>query len=314
MKLNKIFAVALAALTMTACSDDDKLELNTASGVTVAMEDATFTIGENVDIFNVPIEVTGEANGIITVTVQVKEGPANPDDPEHPTQPAKEDVNYIITSKTVNIPAGDKTFGIEIRNNWEQGVINDDYVFELTIVDVKGATLGAQKSTVVTIENVDDAYTMMCGKWTFTGEHLFNPVGMQTYTLTMKTPDPVEEAQYYGHELYAFGIRGQDFLYIPFTFAYDEDTEEISMELIAGDLCTTSLVNFTGLGSCALVAATEYNLSGFGENVPVTVPDFDHIVFDPTTEFFLAVMPYPALNSIEGYWGGWSNMTLERVK
>ena len=54
MKLNKIFAVALAALTMTACSDDDKLELNTASGVSVAMEDATFTIGENVDLFNVP--------------------------------------------------------------------------------------------------------------------------------------------------------------------------------------------------------------------------------------------------------------------
>ena len=142
MKLNKIFAVALAALTMTACSDDDKLELNTASGVSVAMEDATFTIGENVDLFNVPIEVTGEANGIITVTVQVKEGPANPDDLEHPTQPAKEDVNYIITSKTVNIPAGSKTFGIEIRNNWEQGVINDDYVFELTIVDVKVASFG----------------------------------------------------------------------------------------------------------------------------------------------------------------------------
>lgn len=313
MKLNKIFAVALAALTMTACSDDDKLELNTASGVSVAMEDATFTIGENVDLFNVPIEVTGEANGIITVTVQVKEGPANPDDPEHPTQPAKEDVNYIITSKTVNIPAGSKTFGIEIRNNWEQGVINDDYVFELTIVDVKGATLGAQKSTVVTIENVDDAYTMMLGNWVFTGVSQLEPGGTETYNLSMKTPDPVLEAEYYGHELYAFGINGYDFLYIPFSFAYDEETEEITMELISETLCCTSLLKFPGLGTCA-IASNTMNGPSFGPNMPVTTPDFDHIVFDPATEFFLAVMPYPALNRIAGYFAGWNQMTLERVK
>ena len=35
MKLNKIFAIALAALTLTACSDDD--DINTAN-VTVNMQ------------------------------------------------------------------------------------------------------------------------------------------------------------------------------------------------------------------------------------------------------------------------------------
>lgn len=312
MKLNKIFAVALAALTMTACSDDDKLELNTASGVTVAMEDATFTIGENVDMFNVPIEVTGEANGIITVTVQVKEGPANPDDVEHPTQPAKEDVNYIITSKTVNIPAGSKTFGIEIRNNWEQGVINDDYVFELTIVDVKGATLGAQKSTIVTIENVDNAYTMMLGNWTFVGRSEYEPGDMETYNITMKTPDPVLEADLYGKELYAFGISGYDFLYIPFSFEYDEETEVISMELLSDHFASTVNQKFTGLGECELRSNTVYGPS-YGPNVPVTVPDFDHIVFDPETEFLIAVSPV-GTSAIAGYFAAWYQMTLERVK
>ena len=135
----------------------------------------------------------------------------------------------------------------------------------------------------MTIENVDDAYTMMLGNWVFTGVSQFEPGGTETYNLSMKTPDPVLEAEYYGHELYAFGINGYDFLYIPFSFAYDEETDTMDGP-------------------------------SFGPNMPVTTPDFDHIVFDPATEFFLAVMPYPALNRIAGYFAGWNQMTLERVK
>ena len=51
MKLNKIFAIALAALTLTACSDDDDNNflggVNTASGVTVEMGNSQFTTQES---------------------------------------------------------------------------------------------------------------------------------------------------------------------------------------------------------------------------------------------------------------------------
>ena len=44
MKFNKIYAIALAALTLTACSDDDDNGLNSTSGVTVQMQQSTMSV------------------------------------------------------------------------------------------------------------------------------------------------------------------------------------------------------------------------------------------------------------------------------
>lgn len=71
MKLNKIFAIALAALTLTACSDDD--DVNSAA-CTVSMQEQTINASEDMvaDIYYyVPIQVTGDSNGPIRVTVEV---------------------------------------------------------------------------------------------------------------------------------------------------------------------------------------------------------------------------------------------------
>ncbi len=311
MKLNKIFAIALAALSLTACSDDDS-DYNTASGVTVEMAQATFDIEENVDMFYIPFNVTGDANGMINVTVEVKEGPANPNDTNHPTIPALKDEDYIITSYSINVPAGEHVGKIEVRNNWEQGVINDDRVFTVTIIGAEGATIGSQKSTVVTLVNVDDAYTMMLGTWKFKAESAFGD-GPVEYLLTMKTPDPVTEADYYGKELYAFGLMGHNFVFLPFNFEYDADTEVVTMSIQSGTLATTSLINFTGFGKCVVAGNSIYTKQGFGPDIPVTVTDYSKIEVDPSAEWFLNVMPYPAMNQILGFWDGWTQMSLEKL-
>lgn len=95
MKLYKIFAVALAALTMTACSDDDdKIGWNSNADVTVEMGQASISFKEGRGMVNVPVTVTGEANGNIMVTVACEETGLNP---------AQEDVHYYVTDKTIII-------------------------------------------------------------------------------------------------------------------------------------------------------------------------------------------------------------------
>lgn len=304
MKLNKIFAIALAALTMTACSDDDDHNflggVNTASGVTVEMGSANFDTQENISTFYVPIAVHGETNGKVTVTVEIREAVLGEDQ-----EAAIEDVHYIITSKKINIAEGETTGLLEINNNWEQGVINNDRLFDITIVKVEGATIGAQSTCTVNIQNVDDAYTMMAGTWTLTcTDHTGTD---QTWTIDMQTLPAGDE--YYGTELDAFGFRGLNYIYLPFSFEYDVETEEITMTLMTGSFCTTSIINFKDLGQCIVAGSSAYP-NGFGADIPCTA-DFNSITVDPVP-FTLAVMPYPALDEILGGWGRYTNIKLTR--
>ena len=73
MKLSKILAIGLAVLTMTACSDDDEFNFNSDGNVTVDMAQPSITLKENKGYFNVPVVVSGEANGYVQVTVEVQE-------------------------------------------------------------------------------------------------------------------------------------------------------------------------------------------------------------------------------------------------
>ncbi len=56
MKFSKIFAIGLAALTMTACSDDDN-NMNSAQDVTVSLGVTTLEVDEddNGSIYNIPV-------------------------------------------------------------------------------------------------------------------------------------------------------------------------------------------------------------------------------------------------------------------
>ena len=76
-----------------ACSSDDD-SWNSAADVTVSMKNPTMVIKENMGLTNVPIKVEGKTNGNVYVTLAVKEVGSNP---------AKEDVHYYITDKTISI-------------------------------------------------------------------------------------------------------------------------------------------------------------------------------------------------------------------
>ncbi len=237
MKLNKIFAIALAALTLTACSDDDDNNflggVNTASGVTVEMGNSQFVTEESQEYFYVPIAVNGETNGKVVVTVEIRQAT-----PGANQEGATEGKDYVVTSKTVNIAAGETTGFLEMANNWESGVINPDRVFDVTIVKASGAQIGSQASCTVIIENSDNPYTMMCGTWNFKAlDRGGNEVDLN---LTLKTATAGTSA--FGDQLWLTGVMGDADYMIRFTdFTYDEATGKGSMKLGYGKMMTNNL-------------------------------------------------------------------------
>lgn len=161
MKLNKIFAIAVALLAFTSCSDDDEQDYNTNGNVTVSMKESTMTVDEFTtdDVINVPIVVNGTANGMIKVNLVVN---------ATGTTGAVEDKDYYVTSKTIYIPDTKK------EGNMEIAIVNNrfkepDRTFTVSIVSAEGATVAQNdNSTLVTIAD-DDAtlYGRLQGKWTF---------------------------------------------------------------------------------------------------------------------------------------------------
>lgn len=156
MKYIKLFMLLAVVTFFGACSSDDD-SWNTASDVTVSMKNSTMTIKENMGLTNVPIEVTGKTNGNVFVTIQVKEVGDNP---------AKEDVNYYITDKTINISDGVGNVEVEPVDDDE---VNADRQFEITIVEAKGAKIGNATTVVSLKDNDSQVYEKLQGKWKLTG-------------------------------------------------------------------------------------------------------------------------------------------------
>ena len=156
MKYIKLFMLLAVVTFFGACSSDDD-SWNTASDVTVNMKNPTMNIKENMGLTNVPIEVTGKTNGNVFVTIQVKEVGENP---------AKEDVHYYITDKTINISDGVGNVEVEPVDD---DVVNDDRKFEITIVDAKGAKIGNATTVVSLKDNDNNVYEKLQGKWKLTG-------------------------------------------------------------------------------------------------------------------------------------------------
>lgn len=312
MKLNKIYAIALAALTLTACSDDDGPSLNTESGVTVGFnttytyEDRvpatsdTLFVNENAGIFNVPIVVSGATNGSIIVEIETITGTA---DPANHLDAAKEVDNYVVTTKKIRIPEGATSAAVEVNAIWPQGVIDNDRTFTLKIKNAQGATV-SNAETIVTIKNIDSAYTMMLGSWTFTGNDWDGlPV---TYDLTMSTPDASDPD--YGSFLMATGFLGYNFGFIPFEFAYDQDTDQITMSIPAGAQASTGAINF---GSFTGIWATASSQSLWGADIPVDVVDYNEITVDPNKTLFIVSIDVSTM-APRSFWDKFNNMNLKR--
>lgn len=165
MKYVKIFALSLAALSLTACSD--KEDYNSASGVTVEMAQNEITVRENQGLFNVPIKVTGEANGPIKVHVKV-EGTGN--NPAHLFQESNGtwSGDFIVSSYDLNIPAGTSSVDVEI-NTVDNTDENENKTFAVTIESVDGASAGSLTSTTIIIKDNDSfPYDKVQGNWRLT--------------------------------------------------------------------------------------------------------------------------------------------------
>lgn len=139
-----------------ACSSDDD-SWNTASDVTVSMKNSKMVIKENMGLTNVPIEVKGKTNGNVYVTLEVK---------EVGNKPAKEDVHYYITDKTISI--SDSIGYVEVEPV-DDDEINADRTFEITIVEAKGAKIGNATTQVSLKDNDSQIYEKLQGKWKLTG-------------------------------------------------------------------------------------------------------------------------------------------------
>ena len=310
MKLNKIFAIALAALTMTACSDDDD-DFNTASGVSVQMQSATLETRENTKVFNVPFEVVGKANGPIVVYVETS--PTG-------TEPAVADENYLVTSNRIIVPAGETVGYVEIcpvDNNEE----NETRTFNVTITKVEGANIGAQKTTTVGLrDNDSDPYEKMAGTWTMVCSTVFSNGDDGPFTLSVETPNPddPDEAEYYGYELYGFGLSGMSNVYVTLNYGYNEITDEVTMSIQTGSFASTTVFNF-GSFEGVFIGSSQYPASGmnFGSDIPLTygVDEANGVEYyeaDPNVMYFLSVVVYPELNQNMGFYDGWRGIRFER--
>lgn len=163
MKLNKIFAFALAALMTTACSsDDESFNFNTAADVTVEMGESYVEVMENVGIFTIPVNVTGKPNGYVQITVECA---------EIGTDPAIENRHYYLTTDVINIPQDDKEGTVQFTTVDRRG-LDPNRTYTCTIVNVKGGVVGAQKTTTIQIDDKGSSPTLqeLPGKWLVTGK------------------------------------------------------------------------------------------------------------------------------------------------
>lgn len=162
MKATKFLALAAVALMATSCSNDDKeFTYNTMAGVTVEMGEATVEVKENVGLFTLPISVIGDRDGYVTVTVECTETSENP---------AIANRHYILTSDRINIAADSDQGVVEFRSVDGRGY-NPDLQYNVTIVSVEGATIGANKTTTVTIidKGSSPAYNDLAGSYIYSG-------------------------------------------------------------------------------------------------------------------------------------------------
>lgn len=194
-----------------ACSSDDD-SWNSAADVTVSMKNPTMVIKENMGLTNVPIEVKGKTNGNVYVTLAVKEVGSNP---------AKEDVHYYITDKTISI--SDSIGYVEVEPV-DDDEINADRTFEITIVEAKGAEIGNATTQVSLKDNDSQIYEKLQGKWKLTGVSR-QGAPMESVVKIIGASD--EKDGDYNHTLYLTGMAVSS---SSARLSFDEKNKEIAFD------------------------------------------------------------------------------------
>ena len=295
MKYIKLFMLLAVVAFMGSCSDDDE-SWNSKSGVTVSMENESMRFKESVGIVKVPIKVEGEANGPVSVTVEVKETGSNP---------AKENVNYYITTKTIKI--SDNTGNVELECV-DDDKINDERTFEISIVSAKGATVGSNTTTAVTLrDNDSEFYEKLQGSWVM--NCTFNDAPTKWDVKIVGATD--EEDEDYNKVLYITGMLGYKWTTAKLSYDFDKATGKGSVAFdYLGQYNFAEGVNFTGLGVCNVrLFSVAGNQLSEDPIYGTWSDDFKNITFDEGTLYG------GVFDSSDAHKGGWfeiSNITMTK--
>lgn len=295
MKYIKLFMLLAVVAFMGSCSDDDE-SLNSKSGVTVSMENKSMRFKESVGIVKVPIKVEGEANGPVSVTVEVKETGYNP---------AKENVNYYITTKTIKI--SDNTGNVELECV-DDDKINDERTFEISIVSAKGATVGSNATTAVTLrDNDSEFYEKLQGSWVM--NCTYNKAPTKWDVKIVGATD--ENDKDYNKVLYITGMIGYQWTTAKLSYDYNKATGKGSVAFdYLGQYNFAEGVNFNGLGVCNVrLFSVAGNQLSEDPIYGTWSDDFKNITFDEGTLYG------GVFDSSDAHKGGWfeiSNITMTK--
>lgn len=243
MKYIKLFMLVAMASLFASCSDDE--EYNSNSEVTVGFEQATVTMKETAGIFNIPIKVTGARNGNVSIVVTTE---------ETGEYPAKENVNYIITDKTLNLKADTLKSGVinvEVKaiNDSE---VNEDRTFKLNITTVNGAQKSETTSVLVTLRDDDgEFYSRFSGEWVMTAKEVvgeddnnnlifadFSPIIVEINATSDETkPEYNNILTAYSKAMFDVGVK-LDCAW-NFRYSYNEDTNKGTFAFICGETIST---------------------------------------------------------------------------
>lgn len=295
MKYIKLFMLLAVVAFMGSCSDDDE-SWNSKSGVTVSMVNESMRFKESVGIVKVPIKVEGEANGPVSVTVEVKETGSNP---------AKENVHYYITTKTIKI--SDNTGNVELECV-DDDKINDDRTFEISIVSAKGATVGSNAKTAIALrDNDSEFYEKLQGSWVM--NCTYNKAPTKWDVKIVGATD--ENDKDYNKVLYITGMIGYQWTTAKLSYDYNKATGKGSVAFdYLGQYNFAEGVNFNGLGVCNVrLFSVAGNQLSEDPIYGTWSDDFKNITFDEGTLYG------GVFDSSDAHKGGWfeiSNITMTK--
>ena len=276
MKYIKLFMLLVAATVFAACSDDDSWN---SKEVTVGFDNPTLSIKENSGLVNIPINVKGLRNGDIALVIKAEETGDNP---------AVEDVNYLITDKTLNLKADDLEEGvvnIELKTIDDQE-INENRTLKLIITDAKGATIENNEITITLRDNDAAFYEKFFGTWTLNAtEYNGSNKPATPFTAKIKITGPNDEADAdYNNILYAssagmFDVGVSLDCEWRFAYSFDMATKTGSLDFICGDLVASYASSFQWTWVGVNAAGTNYSFDdikgpwalGEGDAFPTTI-------------------------------------------
>ncbi|MCQ2223962.1 MAG: hypothetical protein MJZ35_09275 [Bacteroidaceae bacterium] len=163
MKYTKLFMLALGAMFVASCSNDDE-KVNSLE-TTVGFQSETLTIKESVGRVQIPVAIEGARNGNVSFEVVAEGTGANP---------AKEGVNFRITDNTLSLLAKNDTTKSAVINiefeTIDDSEINDPREVTLTIKSADGAKIKNNKLVVTLRDNDAAFYEKFFGRWTLTAK------------------------------------------------------------------------------------------------------------------------------------------------